>query len=78
MVTAGPYWQYVLYQKVQFMTLWDEGRQSFKGTKEAKRKYAELFCSAFGKKLYELGSDDSDAALTNMRNIYLDYLSHQK
>lgn len=61
------------------MSVWDAAKQDLKqGPRQDEGKYAKLFYRPFGTKFYKLGSDDSDAALTKMRDAHLDYLSHQK
>ncbi|KAJ3845912.1 hypothetical protein EV368DRAFT_70334 [Lentinula lateritia] len=77
LVTAGPYWQYMLYQREAFLVFWDEVNMKFQGDAIVKWHTRAAFAASFGIKFYELGTEESDEALTQMRERYLDHLSKE-
>ncbi|GAW09078.1 hypothetical protein LENED_011208 [Lentinula edodes] len=77
LVTAGPYWQYKLYQKEAFFVFWDDENMKFQGDILVMRHKSTAFAASFGQKVYELGTEESDEALTQMRDRYLDHLSKE-
>ncbi|KAJ3804330.1 hypothetical protein F5876DRAFT_70722 [Lentinula aff. lateritia] len=77
LVTAGPYWQYMLYQREAFLVFWDEVNMKFQGDAIVKWHTRAAFAASFGIKFYELGTEESDEALMQMRERYLDHLSKE-
>ncbi|KAJ4500071.1 hypothetical protein C8R41DRAFT_964005 [Lentinula lateritia] len=77
LVTVGPYWQYKLYQKEAFFVFWDEEKMKFQGDVFVMRHKRTAFAASFGQNFYELGTEESDEALTQMRDRYLDHLSKE-
>ncbi|KAJ3845873.1 hypothetical protein EV368DRAFT_89968 [Lentinula lateritia] len=77
LVTAGPYWQYMLHQRETFLVFWDEKNMKFQGDTVVIHHTRAAFVASFGQKFYELGTEESDEALTQMRDRYLDHLSKE-
>ncbi|KAE9388579.1 hypothetical protein BT96DRAFT_980990 [Gymnopus androsaceus JB14] len=74
LVTAGPYWQCILFKKND-LPKWDKNRDRFEGVRQVRVAHEIAYLKLFGKKFYELGSDESDKALTRIRDNYLHQLS---